>query len=324
MSERCAKRRPGRLPAWARERSTASDSGRLFDLPMNPRRPLPSCPAIPVTEALNPHLIASTLRDRFDSGKLKLPVLPQVAQDVLAVVDDPEADTASIAELIQKDHTLAAHFLRVVNSPLYAPVEPVVSLAKAVSRLGLGGTRAIVLAVTVKHSVFSATVREDDLAEAWRRASFGGRLAQGIARVRRSDAEAAFLCGLLHGVGTPIVIQELIELCREDGIDVDDDLVRFACDALHAEVGAALVDEWNLPAFVRTAALHHERPENAMEHEELVRITGLADELAGWILNGGKEEPPAVDGNAARIGLSDDELSQMLDYAQELSETAVD
>ena len=82
--------------------------------------------------------LTARLRDSALSGELKLPVLPAVAADVLACIDGDDCDAHSLAELIQRDPSLAANLLRVANSARFAPSEPIVSLNQAISRLGLG------------------------------------------------------------------------------------------------------------------------------------------------------------------------------------------
>ena len=41
--------------------------------------------------------------------------------------------------------------------------------------------------------------------------------AKEIARLRRSNVEGAFLCGLLHDIGKPVLLQTLVDIQRSFG-----------------------------------------------------------------------------------------------------------
>jgi HD-like signal output (HDOD) protein len=98
--------------------------------------------------------LSAALAQRARAGQLRLPVLPTVAVELLASVNDDNSDARSLAARVQRDPSLAAHVLRVANSARFAPKEPIVSLSQAIGRLGLATLREIVLSVAVKGSAF--------------------------------------------------------------------------------------------------------------------------------------------------------------------------
>ena len=71
--------------------------------------------------------IQETLLNRIKSDQLRLPLLPQVANQVLILTCDPQADALRLAALIQQDQALATQILKIANSPAYMPRSPIVS-----------------------------------------------------------------------------------------------------------------------------------------------------------------------------------------------------
>ena len=57
------------------------------------------------------------LIERIQKGAIELPLLPQVASRILAMVYDPNAEAAKLATRIHQDQALAAHVIRIANSP---------------------------------------------------------------------------------------------------------------------------------------------------------------------------------------------------------------
>jgi putative nucleotidyltransferase with HDIG domain len=104
--------------------------------------------------------------------------------------------------------------------------------------------------------------------------------AQEIARSRRWNVEEAFLCGLLHDVGKPVLWQELIDLHRAANCPVDDNACRAAIGVLHARIGAELVRHWALPARLGETIMHHHDPAKSTTAAQTALMTCLADDLA--------------------------------------------
>src|ERR1700761_6831539 len=108
-------------------------------------------------------MLAPDVQARFAemiaSGALPLPVLPEVASQVLALVQRPDCDTARLAELLRRDPAMTAH----------------------------GMAR-----------VFAVPGFEAEVKAAFQHALATALFAQEIAKARRSTVDAAFLAGLFH------------------------------------------------------------------------------------------------------------------------------
>lgn len=134
------------------------------------------------------------------------------------MVYDPDAEAAKLAELIHQDQALAAHVIRIANSPAYMTRNPVVSLQHAVSMLGMNLMSELAFSASIKGSAFKVPGWDDEVKSLWHYSLASGAYAKEIARMRRFNVESAYLCGLLHGIGRPVVLQTLVALSRNRAV----------------------------------------------------------------------------------------------------------
>jgi len=218
--------------------------------------------------------------DRLASGDLRLPLLPRVAGQVVALVGSSKTDANRLAELIHRDPALAGHVLRIANSPAYMPRMPIVSLQQAVSRLGFNVVAEIAFAASVQGGIFKVPGFESVLLEMWRHALTSGAFAKEVARVRRLNVESAFLCGLLHAVGKPALLQVVTDVAKACDLPLSSGPLFALLDDLHAVVGVRIGEQWQLPKQVIAAIEHYARYDQAGGFRQDAMITFLADRLA--------------------------------------------
>lgn len=231
-----------------------------------------------------PEQIEQALVDRIDKDKIDLPVLPQVAGRVMALANDPSADAARLSALIHQDQALAAHVLRIANSPAYMPRTPIASLQHAVAMLGISQLSEIAVTVSLKSGAVKVPGHEAELRQLWRHALASGAYAKEIARMRRYNVESAYLCGLLHGVGKPVVLKTVTAIAAEMRLPLTPGAVTAFLDGYHPRVGSLIATEWALPPQVAEAIAYYRIHEQALTHRQEVMMTCLADRLATYIL----------------------------------------
>lgn len=214
-------------------------------------------------------------------GTLELPMFPETAARVLAACKGERSGLDEIVDLITHDQSLAAHLLRVANSVAYAARVPALSLQQAVGRLGLGTVSNIAVAATLRERVFSVSGGEERIRKLWRHSAATACYAQEIAEVLRRDLNSAFLCGLLHDVGMPIVLQVVCDLEREGIVPaVSPALMDAALMEFHCELGARLASAWQLGPWIGLVIRHHHDPAGAKYHPDEIPMVALADALA--------------------------------------------
>ncbi len=245
---------------------------------------------------------------------LELPFQSTTTAQVMALCNDESCDAAKLSELISLDQSLAGHVLGVSNSAAYAPVEPIVSLHQAVSRLGISAVCEIALAVSLKGKVFDVPGHAVRIREMWMHSAAAACYGKEVARLLRANVEGAFLCGLLHDVGKPIVLQNLVDMAREKtDVPIPPVILDAALFEFHEAIGARMVGHWELPEWMGEVVAHHHDFRATDEFRRETQITRLGDVLAHWALDEGSEPAdyvgdPEVE---AELNLYPDDLEKL-------------
>ncbi|MBK1879628.1 HDOD domain-containing protein [Pelagicoccus mobilis] len=202
--------------------------------------------------------------------------LPDSYLQIARAIQSPNASISDVAELISLDLALSAKVLETVNSPFYGFGKEISDLSQAINLLGLGSLQSIVLAIKVFDYIGQSTTHCALVSEIWNHSIDVAAAARRITlhtTDNPQEAELAYSAGLLHDIGKLILLEvipdQFIEAQRrayENSRSTwRSELEAFGCD--HAEVGARLLANWNLPSVIcQTTALHH-RPANACQSE---------------------------------------------------------
>lgn len=228
--------------------------------------------------------LEQALVQKLDTGEVELPLLPQVASQVMALASDATADAAKLSSLIHQDQALAAHVLRIANSPAYMPRSPVVSLQHAVAMLGINLLSEIAFTASLKNGAFLVPGHEDQVKLLWRHSLASGAFGKEVARMRRVNVETAYLCGLLHGIGKPVVLRTVANLAKELKASVDKAAMDQLLEGYHTRVGSLIADKWGLPKQVAEAIACYQEYDHATTFRQECMLTCVADRLATHLL----------------------------------------
>jgi len=228
--------------------------------------------------------LEQALVQKIKTGNVELPLLPQAASQVMALASDPSADAAKLSSLIHQDQALAAHVLRIANSPAYMPRSPVVSLQHAVAMLGITLLSEIAFTASLKSGAFKVPGYEDDVKQLWRHSLASGAFAKEVARMRRVNVESAYLCGLLHAIGKPVVLRTATTLASQQRIALEKPVLSGWMAGYHTEVGAMIADKWGLPKQVAVAIQYYGDYDHATEFRQECLLTCVANRLASHLL----------------------------------------
>ena len=228
--------------------------------------------------------LEQALVQKIKTGDVELPLLPQAASKVMALASDPNADAAKLSALIHQDQALAAHVLRIANSPAYMPRSPVVSLQHAVAMLGITLLSEIAFTASLKTGAFKVPGYEDDVKQLWRHSLASGAFAKEVARMRRVNVESAYLCGLLHAIGKPVVLRTATTLASQQRIALEKPVLSGWMAGYHTEVGSMIADKWGLPKQVAVAIQYYGDYDHATEFRQECLLTCVANRLASHLL----------------------------------------
>ncbi len=227
------------------------------------------------TNALAQHLLEHLVRKDFE-----MPMLPDVASRVLAISNDPDSDAAQLAKLIQADQGLSGHVMRIANSAAYTPNASMVSLQQAIARLGMNLITEIALAASLNSKMFKAPQFSARLKTIWDHALASALWGKEVARISKKNVEAAFLCGLLHSIGRPIVLQTISEQLTKTNAQLSEEEARVLEDLFHVAYGAVIVENWGMPAIVQETVRCYETYQQAKTHKDSAMVIHAADKLA--------------------------------------------
>ncbi len=201
-----------------------------------------------------------------------LPSLPTLYQDLMQVMQAPDAKLQQAGEIIARDVGMTARLMQIVNSSFFGLPVRVADPAHAAKLLGLDILKGLVLSVQLFSKFEQITVEgfsiQDFTQHSIRVASSAKRIAQHES-CEKSVAEDAFLAGMLHDVGKLVLAQnmpegfaEVLSLAAEQGIpawQVEESVL----GATHASVGAYLLGIWGLADPLLEAVAYHHSPQAA-------------------------------------------------------------
>ena len=232
----------------------------------------------------------AAVEEILGKGNLKLPVLPEVVRDLLALNADATIETRELYDLVHRDLTLAGHVLRVSNSAIYAGTRKIASLNQAIVRLGRRALVKIAVSITMQGVLFQVPGFKSEMKAMAEHALTTGAYAQEIGSVMGADNDELYMCGLLHGVGKPVLLQAFVELKKAGRVDFSPEVMQHLMNEYHGEVGFRLASEWKLPQAVRLACLYSKNYSQAPEEHHALMITYLATQFASRLLGNEEKE----------------------------------
>lgn len=184
----------------------------------------------------------------------QLPALPQSAIRLLELSQDPTNGPAEFAVPIESDPGLTGQVLRFVNSSYFGFSREISSIKLAITLVGIRTIKNFALWSAVFSLMPNPKCGPFDLKNLWqdslRRALFAratGKL------LGMKEAEEPFSAALLQDMAIPLLAKEapaaynrLLD-ARKDGAVRLSDLERKVFGWTHAEAGAMIARQWNLP-----------------------------------------------------------------------------
>jgi putative nucleotidyltransferase with HDIG domain len=193
-----------------------------------------------------------------------VPSMPAIALQCMRLLEDPNQTFKQVGELVGRDPVLASRVLRLANSAVFPGKTPATSLENAVSRMGTEGLKLAL----VHYSMFQAFSSRDERIQAafrgiWEHSLAVALLAKEIAGLLEApnavDPGAAYLAGLLHDVGKPVVAALLLEAEKLMSMQkstvswISHAVWKRVVDGSHRDVGVALAHHWKLPVEISGA-----------------------------------------------------------------------
>lgn len=228
--------------------------------------------------------VSTYLDTLVKEGWIEVPMLPDVASRVLGLTNDPDSDASQLAKLIQSDQALAGHVMRIANSAAYTPNASMVSLQQAIARLGMNLITEIALAASINAKMFKAPGFEQRIADIWNHALCTGLWGKEIARASKKNVEASFLCGLLHSIGRPAILQAIAEYSEKQNITLAPHEALLLEQVFHIKFGSVVIKKWEMPIIVQESVQYYIDYKNAKNNKDQAMIVNAATQLSNALL----------------------------------------
>ena len=139
------------------------------------------------------------------------PYFPSVLPRLMRLLREQDCPAQAVTELVASDATLAGNVLRLANSPMLRTSQQTLdSLQKATALLGFQGMYALVAASVMEPVILRQSRQYPRLAQRlWRHSLCTAHLLQVTGDTDSEGRGTAYLAGLLHGIGTTIVCNEV-------------------------------------------------------------------------------------------------------------------
>jgi putative nucleotidyltransferase with HDIG domain len=226
-------------------------------------------------------------RDTVIQRSRLMPSFPNVVQEILATLDDPDANLNVLVRYINLDPVIMARVLAVANSAatLGRRNADVSSIFTATSLIGLAKVRSIALISSLGSFIQKSATNPLPISF-WEHSVAISICAQEIAHhvALPVNADAALISGMLHDMGQLWLYAldaDATRACWQKSIDSQqgiEDLEQETFGIDHATVGAWLAEHWKMPQPIIEAIQYHHNPNTEMSNP-LVPLIHVAEVL---------------------------------------------
>jgi len=206
---------------------------------------------------------------RIAGSIIHLPSVPLLYSRLRRALEDENATTQTLGDIIQTDIGMTAKILKLVNSAFFGLRRTIDTPHEAVAYLGVETVKTLVLANGIFCESPALETKIFSLESLWHHSLKVANGARAIAMAEEADRhiqEASFVGGILHDVGIlllaanfPEAYDRVVEIVVQEHIPVpqaEERLFRIS----HAEVGAYLLGLWGIPGPILDIVRKHHWP----------------------------------------------------------------
>lgn len=265
---------------------------------------------------------------RLLSQGVKLPPQPKVVEELERLLRSDEADLRALARVISQDAGITAMLFKAVQSSAYRQHQPFDNLEKILQAIGLKQTLNLVQAIALMGA--NKVSKHRKAYECfWSRSQTIAQLAMLIADERvmvcNVFPDQAYLAGIFHDCGVPLLMERFPSYCRamhleenDTWIDLLEEDKKYQAD--HCVVGYFVARHWHLPEFICEAIrFHHDLPQLVPgDSRSLAAIIQLAIHAYHQYLH--LDDPDwgrVVEDVQEELGIHADDLPEYLDVLLE-------
>ncbi len=260
----------------------------------------------------------NTIIDRFNSGRIDLPLTPQTSIEFNEVLKKDLGFTA-IANVLKKDMSITGKLISIANSAYYGAATKIGSVEQALNRLGLVVTKQYVDAFCTR-PLFSGggSAYSELMEELWQHSLHCAVISEVTAKVLNLTLQSdAFINGLLHDIGKVVLLQSASELERKGKFAKKigaEELIQFV-NQYHNGVGSKVLKKWRFPFHTIHIALHHDDADSPAQISKDLQVANFANAMAKIMTGKGNTEQEGASmeemKSARLLGITRDSLAEI-------------
>ncbi len=205
------------------------------------------------------------LTAELSSKNLVFPTSLKTTMKIRRALDTPDISNEQIARIISAEPVLSAQILKLANSAMFnRSGKKIEDLRAATVLLGYGVVRNVAISVGMKQlKDHQASGQSSERMEGlWSRSIRVAALSFVLARnLTKLSADKAMIAGLLHDVGKFYILNRA-NLYQD--LFVSEQALWELVDQWHVDIGAAILDSWELSEDIRAAVMDHKSLNLAM------------------------------------------------------------
>ena len=231
--------------------------------------------------------LENLLVSHFDGHDLKMPPLMHITEQVLSQLRSRKTSMGAVAGSVAEDQVIAAAVLRMANSPLYRGLHKITAIQPALTRLGVRAIRTLMMHESLRSAMFQGKGWSAELARIlWMRSLAGACVMRGLSKFTKVDEEEAHLIGLLHDIGSVIVLRIAHDNQIFTHYDIDLETFEYLCFECHQEFGELVTDAWKLSGGLKALICDHHStpaPDDPLRTERLqLQLTDMIVSMLGY------------------------------------------
>ena len=254
-----------------------------------------------------------------------LPPSPGNIMRLTKLLNDVNTPARKITEVVGYEPMLAAHILRLANSPIYGLERKVTLIEAAIKTIGNERLNEIVM-MGLGSSTFAKQIRASVIArKIWEHSLAVAMIARELSKeLKMKGTEEAFTCGLLHDIGKLILFTHDFQDFSTTLTENDENKMLYNERQLygydHAQVGSLVARRWGLQDEVCDTICYHHNPAMAPHPTVVTHIVEAADIIAnvkGYGLRCENESALSASASVKKLGLTLDGLETTWNNTEE-------
>ncbi len=257
----------------------------------------------------------------------QLPILPAAANQILKLINENNYEMEELGLVVEKDPALTAKLLALANSAMYGVIQ-IGTIKEAIVRVfGADTLRNLALAMLANECFDTSRCQPFSLKTYWINALATGQLASELAKASDcADPSDAYLLGLLHNIGTLLLVQrrpqDMAEVLQQPDLEFASlaDICAAEKQVMGVDVcssGAMLAAFWNLPRYLSVSIRVLTENNYKGESKELVHLIAAAEYTVRVLSEGGELLQQAKEKIASATGLDANTIKTVLDSFQD-------